>query len=302
MRSERISINYRKNKALYWLILPIIIYVFVFNYVPMFGLVMAFQDYSITGGIFGSEWIGFDNFSEFFHGLYFGRTLRNTLLISGYSLIFSFPAPIILALMLNEVRSARFKKIVQTVSYMPHFISMIVAVSLINEFTSSSGIIATIVASLGGTPHSYVTDPSSFRTVFVVSEIWQEIGFGSIIYLSALAGVNSDLYEAAEIDGAGHIAQLFHVTLPGIASTIIIMFILRCGALMTVNFEKILLMYSPATYETADVIQTYVYRIGIIKQKIGYSTAVGMFNSVVGTLLIVLANGLSRKYTEVSMF
>lgn len=302
MQPERISVNYRKNKALYWMILPVLIYVIVFNYIPMLGLVMAFQNYSITGGIFGSQWIGLKNFADFFNGLYFGRTLRNTLLISGYSLIFAFPAPIILALMLNEVRHAGFKKVVQTVSYMPHFISMIVAVSLINEFTSSNGIIASIVAALGGTPHSYVTDPASFRAVFVISEIWQEVGFGSIIYLSALAGVSAELYEAAEIDGAGRIAQLFHVTLPGIASTIIIMFILRCGALMTVNFEKILLMYSPATYETADVIQTYVYRVGIIKQKIGYSTAVGMFNSVVGMILIVTANALSRKYTEISMF
>lgn len=302
MQPERISVNYRKNKTLYWMILPVLIYVIVFNYIPMLGLVMAFQNYSITGGIFGSQWIGLKNFADFFNGLYFGRTLRNTLLISGYSLIFAFPAPIILALMLNEVRHAGFKKVVQTVSYMPHFISMIVAVSLINEFTSSNGIIASIVAALGGTPHSYVTDPASFRAVFVISEIWQEVGFGSIIYLSALAGVSAELYEAAEIDGAGRIAQLFHVTLPGIASTIIIMFILRCGALMTVNFEKILLMYSPATYETADVIQTYVYRVGIIKQKIGYSTAVGMFNSVVGMILIVTANALSRKYTEISMF
>ena len=302
MKAERLSVNYKKNKALYWMILPVLAYVFVFNYIPMFGLTMAFQNYSITGGIFGSKWIWLKNFQDFFQGLYFDRTLRNTLLISLYTLLFAFPAPIIFALMLNETRHTGFKKVVQTVSYMPHFISMIVVVSLINEFTNSNGVIASIVSALGGAPHSYATDPASFRAVFVTSEIWQQIGFNSIIYLSALSGVSEELYEAAEIDGAGRIAQLFHVTLPGIASTIIIMFILRCGALMTVNFEKILLMYSPATYETADVIQTYVYRIGIIKQKIGYSTAVGLFNSVVGFVLIVLTNNLSRKYTEVSMF
>ena len=302
MKSERIAVNYKKNKALYWMILPVLIYVLIFNYLPMFGLTMAFENYSISGGIFGSKWIWFKNFTDFFQGLYFQRTLTNTLLISLYTLLFAFPAPIVFALMLNEVRHSGFKKVVQTVSYMPHFISMIVVVGLINEFTNSNGVIASIVAAMGGTPHNYASDPSSFRTVFVVSEIWQEIGFNSIIYLSALSGVSEELYEAAEIDGAGRIAQLFHVTLPGIASTIIIMFILRCGALMTVNFEKILLLYSPATYETADVIQTYVYRIGIIKQKIGFSTAVGLFNSVVGLALIVLANNLRRKYTEVSMF
>ncbi len=302
MKPERISMNYRKNKALYWMILPVLAYVIIFNYIPMFGLTMAFQNYSLTGGIFGSKWIWFKNFQDFFTGLYFQRTLTNTLLISFYTLVFAFPAPIVFALMLNEVRHTGFKRVVQTVSYMPHFISMIVVVGLINEFTNSNGVIASLVAALGGTPRSLANDPSSFRAIFVISEIWQEIGFNSIIFLAALSGVSEELYEAAEIDGAGRIAQLFHITIPGIASTIIIMFILRCGALMTVNFEKILLLYSPATYETADVIQTYVYRIGIIKQKIGYSTAVGLFNSVVGLVLIVLANNLSRKYTEISMF
>lgn len=302
MKQDSLLRNYQKNKMLYWMILPIVVYVFIFSYIPMFGLVMSFQNYSLAKGIFGSKWIGFKNFVDFFNGLYFKRTLGNTLLISFYTLLFAFPAPIILALMLNEVQNAPFKKVIQTVSYMPHFISMIVVVSLINEFTKSNGVIASVVTAFGGTPKSYISDPGSFRAVFVVSEIWQTVGFNSIIYLSALAGVNADLYEAAEIDGAGKIAQLFHVTLPGIASTIIIMFIMRCGAMMTVNFEKILLMYSPATYETADVIQTYVYRTGIIKQKIGYSTAVGLFNSVVGLVLIVTANSLSRKYTEISMF
>ena len=302
MKPERVLLNYRKNKALYWMILPVLMYVFIFNYIPMFGLTMAFQNYSLTGGIFGSKWVWFKNFVDFFNGLYFQRTLGNTLLISFYTLLFAFPAPIIFALMLNEVRHTGFKRIVQTVSYMPHFISMIVVVSLINDFTSTNGVIASIVSALGGTPRNYASDPASFRAVFVISEIWQEIGFNSIIFLSALSGVNEELYEAAEIDGAGRIAQLFHVTIPGIAATIIIMFILRCGALMTVNFEKILLLYSPATYETADVIQTYVYRIGIIKQKIGYSTAVGLFNSIIGLVLIVVANNVSRKYTEISMF
>jgi putative aldouronate transport system permease protein len=302
VKSEHLISNYRKNKALYWMISPIIIYVIIFNYLPMFGLAIAFQDYSITKGILGSEWVGFRNFIDFFESFYFGRTVRNTLLLGVNALIFAFPAAIIFALMLNELKNARFKKILQTVSYMPHFISMIVAVSLITEFTKGSGIIASIVTMLGGKSQSYISDPEYFREIFVISEIWQTIGFSSIIYLSALSSISEELYEAAEIDGAGKIAQLFYVTLPGISSVIIIMLILRCGQLMNVNFEKVLLMYSPATYETADIIQTYVYRIGIIKQKIGYSTAVGLFNSIVSLILIVSVNNLSRKYTEISMF
>lgn len=302
MKYNRLIDNYRKNKSLYWMISPILIYVVVFSYLPMFGLTIAFQDYSITRGVWGSKWVGFKNFVDFFESLYFGRTLSNTLMLSVSTLIFAFPAAIIFALMLNEMRSPSLKRIIQTVSYMPHFISMIVVVSLIIEFTKGSGIIASLVTMLGGESKSYISDPQYFKKIFVISEIWQTIGFNSIIYLAALSGISEELYEAAEIDGAGKIAQLFHVTLPGISSTIIIMLILRCGQLMNVNFEKVLLMYSPATYETADIIQTYVYRIGIIKQKIGYSTAVGLFNSMVSLVLIISVNNLSRKYTEISMF
>ena len=302
MKWKHLMKNYQSNKWLYWLILPVVIYVTIFNYIPMAGLVMSFQDYSLTKGIFGSKWVGLDNFVDFFQGLYFERTLRNTLILSLQSLIFAFPAPIILALMLNEVRHSGYKKIVQTVSYMPHFISMIVVAGLIMEFTNSSGVISSIATSLGGTEKSYISLPQYFRPIFIVSEIWQTIGFSSIIYLAALSGVSEELYEAAKIDGAGRIRQLIHITLPGISSTIIIMLILRCGAILNVNFEKVMLLYSPSTYETADVIMTYVYRIGIIKQKIGYSTAVGLINSIAGLLLIVGANKLSKTYTEVSMF
>jgi len=294
--------NYQGNKLLYWMILPIVVYVFIFNYIPMGGLVMAFQDFSITKGIFGSKWIGLKNFADFFNGVFFERTLVNTVVLSLLDMLFAFPAPILLALMLNEVQHVRFKKTIQTVSYMPHFISLVVVASLIKEFTTSSGIIASVVSSLGGTPVSYISQPQYFRTIFVVSNVWQSIGFNSIIYLSALAGVNEELYEAARIDGANRVQQLWHVTLPGIASTIIIMLILRCGQIMSVNFEKVLLLYSSSTYATSDVIMTYVYRMGIVKQKIGYSTAVGLFNSVVALALIVSANAISRKYSEISMF
>lgn len=302
MKMRQLATNYKTNRMLYWMISPVILYVFVFNYIPMFGLVISFQDYSLIKGILGSKWVGFDNFIDFFQSMYFGRTLRNTVVLSLLDLLFNFPAPIILALMLNELKHIRYKKLVQTVSYMPHFISMIVVAGLINEFTNSSGVLAGIVSSLGGTPQSYISLPQYFRPIFIISEVWQNVGFNSIIYLAALSGINEELYEAARIDGAGRIRQIWNVTLPGIAPTIIIMLILRCGYIMNLNFEKVLLLYSPSTYETSDVIMTYVYRIGIIKQKIGYSTAVGLFNSVVSFMLMLFANKISKTYTDTSMF
>lgn len=294
--------DYRKNRLLYWMLFPTLLYVLIFNYVPMFGLVIAFEDYSVFGGLFNSRWVGLDNFKEFFSSMYFGRTFKNTLALSMLDLLFNFPAPIILALMLNEVRQARYKKVLQTISYMPHFISMVVVAGLIKEFTSATGPLAQISAALGGRASSYISQPQYFRPIFVVSEIWQSIGFNSIIYLAALSGISEELYEAAQIDGAGAWRKLWHVTLPGLAPTIIIMLILRCGAIMNVNFEKVLLLYSPATYKTSDIISTYVYRVGIEKQQLGYSTAVGLFNSVISLLLVLSANKLSKTFTETSMF
>ena len=294
--------NYRQNPLLYWMLAPVLLYVLIFNYVPMFGLVISFQDYSLTRGVMGSKWIGLKNFEDFFSSMYFGRTLSNTLILSGLDLLVCFPAPIILALMLNEVSHLRFKKVIQTVSYMPHFISMVVVAGLIKEFCSSTGVVAQFVQLLGGTPQSYISQPQYFRAIFTVSQVWQTIGFNSIVFLAALSGIDMQLYEAAKIDGAGRLRQLWHVTLPGIIPTIIIMLILRCGAIMNVNFEKVLLLYSPSTYATADVISTYVYRAGIIKQKIGYSTAVGLFNSVVSLMLVLGANYLSNKFTDSGLF
>lgn len=302
MRMKQLLANYRQNKLLYWLILPSLIFILIFNYIPMGGLIIAFQDYSFTRGIWGSEWIGFENFTDFFSGMYFGRTLGNTLALSGLDLLFNFPAAILLALMLNEVRSTRFKRTIQTVSYMPHFISMVVAAGLIKEFCDSSGVISSLAVQLGGKPQSYISQPQYFRSIFTISEIWKSVGFNSIVYLAALSGISEELYEAARIDGAGRWRQLFHVTFPGLLPTIIIMLILRCGAIMNVTFEKVLLLYSPSTYSTADIISTYVYRMGIIKQKIGFSTAVGLFNSVISLILVLGVNKLSKMYTETSMF
>ena len=302
MTLNKLVKNYRQNPLLYWMLAPVLLYVLIFNYAPMFGLVISFQDYSLTRGVMGSKWIGLKNFEDFFSSMYFGRTLGNTLILSGLDLLVCFPAPIILALMLNEVSCLRFKKTIQTVSYMPHFISMVVVAGLIKEFCSSTGVVAQFVQLLGGTPQSYISQPQYFRAIFTVSQVWQTIGFNSIVFLAALSGIDMQLYEAAKIDGAGRLRQLWHVTLPGIIPTIIIMLILRCGAIMNVNFEKVLLLYSPSTYATADVISTYVYRAGIIKQKIGYSTAVGLFNSVVSLMLVLGANYLSNKFTDSGLF
>ena len=299
---KKLVLNYRQNKLLYWMILPVLIYVFIFSYIPMFGLTMSFQDYSLTKGIWGSKWVGLKNFKDFFGGMYFGRTLGNTLILSGLDLLICFPAPILLALMLNEVGNMRFKRTIQTVSYMPHFISMVVVAGLIKEFCSSTGPLAQMAQLWGGEARNYLSDPANFRGIFTMSSVWQTIGFNSIVFLAALAGVDMQQYEAAKIDGANRLQQMWHVTLPGIAPTIIIMLILRCGSIMNVNFEKVLLLYSPSTYETADVISTYVYRVGIIKQKIGYSTAVGLFNSVASLILVLSSNWLSNKLTDSGLF
>ena len=299
---KKLVLNYRQNKLLYWMILPVLIYVFIFSYIPMFGLIMSFQDYSLTKGIWGSKWVGLKNFKDFFGGMYFGRTLGNTLILSGLDLLICFPAPILLALMLNEVGNMRFKRTIQTVSYMPHFISMVVVAGLIKEFCSSTGPLAQMAQLWGGEARNYLSDPANFRGIFTMSSVWQTIGFNSIVFLAALAGVDMQQYEAAKIDGANRLQQMWHVTLPGIAPTIIIMLILRCGSIMNVNFEKVLLLYSPSTYETADVISTYVYRVGIIKQKIGYSTAVGLFNSVASLILVLSSIWLSNKLTDSGLF
>ncbi|MDR1117223.1 MAG: ABC transporter permease subunit [Oscillospiraceae bacterium] len=242
------------------------------------------------------------NFTDFFGSYYFVRLLRNTFLISALNIVFSFPAPIIFALLLNEVNAKYFKKTVQTMSYLPHFISMVVICGLIKDFTNSSGVITSIVVALGGAKRNLLSDPNLFRTIYVGSDIWQGIGFGSILYLAALSSVDQELYEAAVIDGAGRWKQTWHITLPGIAPTIIIMLIMRMGMLFSVGFEKIILLYNPMTYETADVISSFTYRKGLLEANYGYSTAVGLFNSVINFSMLLITNFLSRKFTETSLF
>jgi putative aldouronate transport system permease protein len=299
---ETIKKDFKTNKSVYFMVAPVLLYFIIFAYVPMVGVLMAFQRYSPRLGIFGSPWIGFKNFVDFFNSYYFLRLLRNTFLLSFYDLLFGFPAPIIFALLMNELVNKKFKKIVQTISYMPYFISMVVIAGIIIDFFSSTGAITSIVAYFGGPRTNLLGRPELFRTIFVSTNIWQGLGFSSVIYMAALAGIDQELYEAASLDGASRWKQTLHVTIPGIATTIIILLILRLGSLMTVSFEKVILLYGPATYSTSDVISSFVFRKGLLEFNYGYSTAVGLFNSAMNFTILVLANKLAKKYSETSLF
>jgi len=294
--------DWKRNRSLYLMVLPVILFYILFHYKPMYGAIIAFQDYNPRQGVTGSEWVGFDQFIRFFTSPYFGRLVKNTLLLSVYGIIFGFPAPIILALLLNELRAKRFKKTVQTITYLPHFISLVVVTGIIKDFTQSTGLINDIIVMFGGERSSLIQNPALYRTIYIVSDIWQGIGWGSIIYLSALSGVDQQLYEAASIDGAGRWKQLIHVTLPGIAPTIVIMLIMRMGQLLGTGYEKTILLYNEATYETADVIASYIYRVGILERNWSYSTAIGLFNSVINLALLIATNKISRRVSETSLW
>ncbi|NGP46292.1 sugar ABC transporter permease [Bacillaceae bacterium SIJ1] len=298
----RLGQDLKRNRYIYIMVLPAVLYYVIFHYFPMYGLQIAFKDYSTAVGIWSSPWTGFNHFIEFFNGYYFWTLIRNTLLISIYELLFAFPAPILLALLLNEVRRMAFKRTIQTVTYLPHFISVVVVVGMIVDFTSKDGLVNQLIAFIGLEPVSFLQEAEWFRTIYVGSGIWQGIGWGSIIYLAAMANVQPQLYEAARMDGAGRFRQAIHVTIPGILPTIVILFILQMGNMMTIGYEKIILMYNPMTYETADVISTYVYRKGILEADFSYSAAVGLFNAVINFALLIGANAMSRKITDSSLW
>ena len=295
-------IDLKKYRYIYLMSIPVVIYYILFHYLPMYGAIISFKNFSPGLGIWGSPWVGFQNFEDFFTGPYFFRIFRNTVLINFYQLIFNFPAPILLALLLNEITSNKFKRVVQTVSYMPHFISIMVICGLIIDFTAKDGIINDLVAFFGVERQSMLLNPGLFQPIYVLSGIWQEIGWGSIIYLAALSSIDTEQYEAAHIDGATRWQQMWNITLPGIMPTIIIMLILRIGSMMNLGFEKIILLYNPSIYETADVISSYVYRKGLLEFSYSYSSAVGLFNSVINFVLLLSANKISRKVNEVSLW
>jgi putative aldouronate transport system permease protein len=301
-RSQRIARELARNRSVYVMLAPVVAYFIVFQYVPMAGAIIAFKDFNPASGIHGSPWVGLDWFRQFFDSLFVGRVISNTILINVYDVLVGFPAPIVLALLLNELTGTRFRQFVQTVTYLPHFISVVVVSGMLLDFFARDGVVGQIVASLGGTPQAVMNDPDWFRTVYVGSEIWQSVGWGSIIYLAALAGINPTLYEAARVDGANRWQRLRHITLPGLLPIIATLLVLRLGQMMTVGFEKIILLYNPATYETADVISTYVYRHGILDANYSYAAAVGLFNSAVAMVLLVVANKLSRRWSGTSIW
>ena len=286
-----------KSRQLYFMALPVMLFYIIFRYGSMYGGLIAFMDFKPAKGFLGSDWVGLKHFIRFLSDPYFFRLIRNTLLISIYSIIFSMPAAIILALLLNEIRNMRFKRLVQTVSYLPHFVSMVVICGMLKNFLSSDGIITTLLSYLGFPQKNLLMVPAYYRAIHVASGIWQTVGWNSIIYLSALAGIDQEQYEAADLDGAGRLQKMCYITLPGILPTITVMFIIRLGQVMSVGYEKILLLSNTANLETADVISSYVYRMGIASSypQYSYSAAVGLFTSVINLILVTLGNKICKK-------
>ncbi len=292
----------KKSKYLYLMMLIPIVYYVLFHYMPLYGVLISFKDYKVAKGVWGSPWVGFKWFEKFLTDEYFWKLVRNTLLLNIYGLLWGFTIPIALALMLNEVSSSGFKRIIQSVSYLPHFISTVVVCGMVMNFLSLDGIINRFVAFLGFDKIQFMLMPEWFRTVFTASGIWQTCGWTSIIYLSALTAVDQEVLEAAMIDGANRFQKIRYVTLPSIAPTISIMLIMQLGKLMSLGYEKIILLYNGSTYETADVISSYVYRRGILNNDFSYSTAVGLFQSVVGVLLLICSNTITKKLSENSLW
>ncbi|MCM3259429.1 carbohydrate ABC transporter membrane protein 1, CUT1 family [Paenibacillus sp. cl141a] len=292
-----------RNWQLYALISPVIAYYVLFQYVPMYGIQIAFKDFIATQGIWGSPWVGFEHFDRFFNSYYFWRLIKNTLGIGLYSLAVGFPIPIILALLMNEIRAERFKKFVQTITYAPHFLSTVVVVGMMMIFLSPRyGIINHFIEMVGGQPINFMTEPSWFKSLYVLSDVWQTMGWSSIIYLAALAGIDNQLHEAARVDGATRLQRIWHINIPGIMPTIIILLILNMGSIMGIGFEKVLLMQNNLNMESSDIIATYVYRMGIQNAEYSFSAAIGLFNSVINFILLVAVNFISKRVSETSLW
>ncbi|OAS23084.1 sugar ABC transporter permease [Paenibacillus oryzisoli] len=282
---------------------PVLVYYIMFRYVPMFGIVISFVDYNLFKGLAGSEWVGLKYYKLFFANPDAPVIIKNTILLGGYKLLFGFPAPIILAILINELRNKIYKRVIQTVSYLPYFLSLVVVSSIIVMFLSpSNGLVNELLQKMGFPAINFLQKSEWFRTIYVGSEIWQHTGWNSIIFLAAITTIDPQLYEAAKMDGAGRFRQIWHVTLPGMATTVVIMFIVQIGYVLEIGFEKVFLLSNAATYDTADVIATYVYRVGILQGGFSYGTAIDLFMGVIGFLLVYLSNKLSRKYGETSLW
>lgn len=295
-------IQFKKNWQLYLFLFPAVIYFLVFHYYPLYGVQIAFKDFVAVKGIWGSEWVGLEHFQRFYHSYYFWTLIKNTLLINLFQLML-FPFSIIVALSINEVRNGFFKKMVQTVTFAPHFISVVVMCGMILSFLNPrTGIVNTLLKNLGLEPIAFITEPQWFRAVFVLSGEWQHFGWGTIVYLAALSGVNPDLHEAATMDGATRLQRIRHINIPWILPTVIILFILSMGSFMSVGFEKVYLLQNPLNLDVSEVIQTYVYKSGILQAQYSFSAAVGLFNSLVNLVLLVTVNYISRKTSQASLW
>lgn len=293
----------KKNRYYFLMMLPAVVSTFIFCYMPMYGVLIAFQDYRIGDSILGGEWVGLKHFFEYFDSIYFERTMKNTFLLGIYSVLWGFPVPLIFALFLNEINNRHVKKVIQTVSYFPHFISVVVLVGMVKSFLDpSSGIVNIVIKAFGGEAISFMNESGWFRTIYVGSGIWQGFGWDSIIILSALTALDTEMYESAEIDGASRMQRIFYITLPNLVPTLTILLIMHLGSVMNASLEKVLLMYHPAIWDVSDVIQTYVYRKGILEGAQSFGTAVGLFNSLVNIILLVTANRVAKKITGSSLW
>ncbi|MFK4835494.1 ABC transporter permease [Microbacterium sp. ZW T2_14] len=305
-RTPRARQSWRRALARDWriytfLIAPIL-FLLIFRYIPMLGNIIAFRRFRPGGSIFGDEWVGFYYFEAFITNQQFWTVFWNTVILGAFTLLICFPLPIILALMLNELRSRRFKRLVQTVSYLPHFMSIVIVAGLVLQLTSLNGTINQVVEAFGGDPVPFMQRPEWFRTIYVTSEAWQTVGWGTILYLAALTTIDDQLYEAARIDGADRWQQTWHITLPGIRPTMMVLLILNIGSFMSVGFEKVLLLQNPLIYSTADVISTYLYRVGIQSAQFSYGTAIGLFEALIGLVLVLFANLISRRLVGTSLW
>lgn len=302
-RRTGLAAKLRKDKWIYLLLAPGLLYFLIFKYVPMWGILLAFQDYQPFLGFWKSEWVGLDHFKVFFNNPEFFMLLRNTLTLSFYNLVFFFPMPIVLALLLNEVRRAFFKRTIQTLIYVPHFISMVIVASLTYVLlTTQGGFVNGLLEQYAGTKIDFLASPEWFRPMIIVQTIWKECGFGTIIFLAALAGVDVEQYEAAIMDGANRWRQAWHITLPSIRNTIVILLILRMGDVLDNGFEQIYLMLNPLNREVAEVFDTYVYMMGITQGAFSYSTAVGLFKAVVGVILVLGSNWLAKRFGQTGIY
>lgn len=292
-----------KNKWLYVMLIPIIVHLFIFCYTPMYGLIMAFQNFDPIKGYFKSEFVGLQHFQLMFASKEFWGVFKNSLLLSGYTILWGFPIPVILSIMLNEVRSAKYKRTVQTIVYFPHFISWVVVIGMVTNFLSpTTGLVNNILVSLGYDPVAFLTKSSCFRTIIVVTSIWKETGWNTVMYLSALSAIDPGLYEAAYIDGASRIKRIIYVTLPGIASVITLMFIMRLASVLSNSFEQVYMLYNPMIYDVADVFETYSYRTGLLEGRYSYAAAIGLVKSVVGCILMLTANRISIKVQKIGLW